>query len=162
MASNTVASKSMEPVLDFAAVSTLSLYKGIWRALYIFITCREKWRGWDLDLISHTRTHTHSVMSVHEHTDCTSAHTERPPTVPESLWWQRKEDPSRACLSSLAAEHTHTQGDMMQMPQWVTLTTLLSVHIGRLQRGKGCIQFLVRDEDESKRQRLFPGVFKTF
>lgn len=59
MASNTVASKSMEPVLDFAAVSTLSLYKGIWRALYIFITCREKWRGQDPDLISHVHVHVH-------------------------------------------------------------------------------------------------------
>lgn len=57
MASNTVASKSMEPVLDFAVVSTLSLYKGIWRALYIFITCREKWRGQDPDLISHVHVH---------------------------------------------------------------------------------------------------------
>lgn len=57
MASNTVASKSMEPVLDFAAVSTLSLHKGIWRALYIFITCREKWRGQHPDLISHVHVH---------------------------------------------------------------------------------------------------------
>ena len=105
MASNTVASKSMEPVLDFAAVSTLSLYKGIWRALYIFITCREKWRGQDLDLISHTLTHTHHVYTLaHAQTRaCMPPHTRafehggltRPPAVPESPGGSEKEDPSR-------------------------------------------------------------------
>lgn len=56
-----------------------------------------------------------------------------------------KRDPSRVCLSSLGVEctpiqytHTHTHAQslrgMMQMPQWVTLTTLLTVHIGRLQQ----------------------------
>lgn len=29
---------------------------------------------------------------------------------------------------------THSQRDMMQMPQWFTLTTLLTLHAGRLQQ----------------------------
>lgn len=63
-------------------------------------------------------------------------------TIPETPHTFENRDPSRDCLSSLEAvrKHTHTHIDTqsqrgtMQMPQWVALTTLLTLQIGRLQQ----------------------------
>lgn len=69
MASNTVASKSMEPVLDFAAVSTLSIKGSGGHSIFLLPAERNgearTWISFQLPPHTHLHIYTHTLMYWH-------------------------------------------------------------------------------------------------